>query len=86
MHYFPNNFVSVRHNDLYNKSKDQVQVILNETFKGLGLSPQIIDLKYINPKYKFVKYLDNISYNFDFIEQISKYEKSSIVVDNNKKK
>ena len=65
MHYFPNSFVSVRHNDLYNKSKDQVQVMLNEIFKGLGLSPHNIDLKDINPKYKFVKYLDEIPYNFD---------------------
>jgi hypothetical protein len=84
MHYFPNSFVSIKHNDLYNKSKDQVQVMLNEIFKGLGLSPHNIDLKYINPKYKFVKYLDEIPYNFDLIEQISQYEKSSIIVDNNK--
>jgi len=84
MHYFPNSFVSIKHNDLYNKSKDQVQVMLNEIFKGLGLSPHNLDLKYINPKYKFVKNMDGIPYNFDLIEQISQYEKSSIIVDNNK--
>jgi len=75
--YYPNQFTMVYHNELYRKSSDEVQKMLNNVLKFCNLNEFNFDLGLINRKHKYLqKEEGEVPYNFNLITDLVNFEKA----------